>query len=374
MNYKETKEVKLTCFGCGCELQNTNPSLTGYTPKPIGKDGTVLCQRCYRLQHYGETKEEAVVMPNYKEIFSKSMKKHNLIIYVVDLFAFESSIVRDVHPFIKDNPILVVANKRDVLPKSVDDNKLKQFVFDRLAEEGIYPKEVAIGSAYKNYNIEEILQFVLDNRDGKDVYIIGASSVGKSSLINALLKIYKNETKTMISTSPYPGTTVDTISVPLDNKTKLFDTPGVIVPSSIFASVETNAMKYIIPRTEIKPKTFQLNSKQSLIVGGIARFDFEKTGKTNCTLYVSNEVDVHRCKLSKANSVFESLVSKENIHPISASINSIEKLERHEVVLPETKVDIYISGYCWLSLEGKNQTIVIWAPSGVDVVVRQCKI
>ena len=78
--------------------------------------------------------------------------------------------------------------------------------------------------------------------------------------------------------------------------------------------VETNAMKYIIPRTEIKPKTFQLNSKQSLIVGGIARFDFEKTGKTNCTLYVSNEVDVHRCKLSKANSVFESLVSKENIH------------------------------------------------------------
>ena len=336
MNSKETKEVKLTCFGCGCELQNTNPSLTGYTPKPIGKDGTVLCQRCYRLQHYGETKEEAVVMPNYKEIFSKSMKKHNLIIYVVDLFAFESSIVRDVHPFIKDNPILVVANKRDVLPKSVDDNKLKQFVFD--------------------------------------VYMIGASSVGKSSLINALLKIYKNETKTMISTSPYPGTTVDTISVPLDNKTKLFDTPGVIVPSSIFASVETNAMKYIIPRTEIKPKTFQLNSKQSLIVGGIARFDFEKTGKTNCTLYVSNEVDVHRCKLSKANSVFESLVSKENIHPISASINSIEKLERHEVVLPETKVDIYISGYCWLSLEGKNQTIVIWAPSGVDVVVRQCKI
>ena len=43
----------IRCFGCGCELQNHDPLQTGYTPKILDGDGTVLCQRCYRLQHYG---------------------------------------------------------------------------------------------------------------------------------------------------------------------------------------------------------------------------------------------------------------------------------------------------------------------------------
>lgn len=370
----DTKEIKLTCFGCGCELQNFNPSLTGYTPKPINKNGAVLCQRCYRLQHYGETRDEVVALPNYKEIFSKSMKKNNLIVYVVDLFAFESSVVHEIHPFIKENPLIVVANKRDVLPKSVSDDKLKEFVFNRLKEEGINPKEVLIASAYKNYNIDEIIECLEKNRSGKDVYIIGASSVGKSSLINALLKVYKNETKNLISTSPYPGTTVSTITVPLDSKTKLCDTPGIVVSSSIFAAVDQKAMKYIIPRNEIKPRTFQIGAKQSLLIGGLCRFDFISGKKTGFTVYCSNDVQIERTKLDKANKTFESLIASEKIKPISANCTKMEQLERHTFLLPQKRVDIYISGYAWVNMEGKGQEIEVWAPSGVDVVLRDCKI
>ena len=177
----------IRCFGCGCELQNTDPLQTGYTPKILDGDGTVLCQRCYRLTHYGENRDDSIAEPDYANIFKNINARKNLILYALDLFNFESSIIRVVHPYIKDNPILIVANKRDILPKAIDDDKLKEFIYQRLKQEGIEPKGIIVTSAYKNYNFDEIYEAarVLSNK--KDIYIIGASSVGKSSIINTFL-------------------------------------------------------------------------------------------------------------------------------------------------------------------------------------------
>ena len=97
---------KYRCFGCGVELQNTDPSLTGYTPKLLGLDGAVLCQRCYRLQHYGVNNDDGLIKPDYKSILDRAIKKGNLIVYVVDLFNFEGSIVKEAHEFIKNNPVI----------------------------------------------------------------------------------------------------------------------------------------------------------------------------------------------------------------------------------------------------------------------------
>ena len=87
--------VTYRCFGCGVELQNNEPSLTGYTPKPLGLTGNVLCQRCYRLQHYGFAEEEGLIKPDYKKILDKAIKKNNLFVYVVDVFNFEGSIIKE---------------------------------------------------------------------------------------------------------------------------------------------------------------------------------------------------------------------------------------------------------------------------------------
>lgn len=366
-------KIKLTCFGCGCELQNTDPSTTGYTPKPL--DGSiVLCQRCYRLQHYGENQDDVLIKPNYKEIFSIAMKKKSLIVYVVDLFALESSIIRDLFPFIIDCPILVIANKRDILPKSVNDNKLREFVFKKFKDEGIDVKDVICSSAFKNYNIDEIISAVNSLRQGKDVYIVGASSVGKSSLINVLLKVIKNETRDLISTSPYPGTTVATITIPIDNHSKIYDTPGIVPSNTMYAVMEKSVLKYIIPKSEIKPRTYQLNDNQTILMGGIARFDFVKGSRSGFTFYLSNNVDLHRCKLEKADAIFDSLVTQGKIKPISSSIISSASLVRHEVILPTEKVDIVILGLGWINVKGSGQKINIWVPEGVNILVRAPKI
>ncbi len=366
-------EFKWRCFGCGCELQNTDPFTTGYTPKII--DGsTILCQRCYRLQHYGDFRDEALVKPDYKKIFENVIRKKCLIIYVVDLFFLESSLIRDLASYISGSPILVVANKRDILPKNVNDEKLKQFVQRKFKQEGIEIKGVICSSAYKKYNIDEIISESDRLRNGKDIYIVGASSVGKSSLINALLKTIKNETRDLISTSPYPGTTVATITIPLDNKSRIYDTPGIVPPDSMFLCMEKAVLKHIIPKSEIKPITYQLNARQTILLGGIARFDFLEGPRSGFTFYLSNNVELHRCKAERADMVMDSLIGQAKIRPVSASIASSASLVPHELVLPNERVDVVILGLGWINVQGKGQKVRIWTPEGVSIVVRDPKI
>lgn len=366
--------IQLRCFGCGAIIQNTNPRLTGFLPRALVEGETPLCQRCYRLQHYGEDVPDANFSTEYRKVMQKAKKENCLICLVVDLFAFESSIVPAIFEFLKDNPFIVIGNKKDVLPKSADEAKLIKFINDKLLTYDLKPLHTIISSAYKNVNMDEIISTINKYRNNKSVYFVGASSVGKSSLINSFLKTYKNETKTFISTSPYPGTTLDVIKVPLDNKSFFYDTPGVLVESAIFSHIDRNAMKYIFPRREINPRTFQLNDKQSILIGGIARFDYLEGKKAGFTFYISNECDLVRTKLDRADGTFKSLIEAKDILPLTDGVKSITDLEKTELVLPSGPVDIMISGLCWIKCNASEAKINVYAPKGVLVIIRDCKI
>lgn len=374
MENKTVTSVQLRCFGCGAIIQNTNPNLTGFLPRRIVEGETPLCQRCYRLQHYGEDVPDPNFSSEYRKVMDEARRNNCLIVYVVDLFAFESSLILSAFDYMKACPLLVIANKRDVLPRNVDDKKLVRFVEEKLKEYDLVPLKTIISSAYKNLNIEEIIKEINRLRNGKSVYFVGASSVGKSSLINSFLKTYKNETKTFISTSPYPGTTLDVIRVPLDDKTFFFDTPGILIDTSIFAHIDRNAMKYVIPRREIMPRTYQINDQQSILIGGLARIDFVKGKKTSFTFYLSNECDVNRCKLEKADETFNSLIFSKSTKPLTPQVRNVSDLEKHEFVLPSDPVDILISGLLWAKCQSEGALINVYAPKGVAVSIRSCKI
>lgn len=374
MENKTVTSVQLRCFGCGAIIQNTNPNLTGFLPRRIVEGETPLCQRCYRLQHYGEDVPDPNFSSEYRKVMDEARRNNCLIVYVVDLFAFESSLILSAFDYMKACPLLVIANKRDVLPRNVDDKKLVRFVEEKLKEYDLVPLKTIISSAYKNLNIEEIIKEINRLRNGKSVYFVGASSVGKSSLINSFLKTYKNETKTFISTSPYPGTTLDVIRVPLDDKTFFFDTPGILIDTSIFAHIDRNAMKYVIPRREIMPRTYQINDQQSILIGGLARIDFVKGKKTGFTFYLSNECDVNRCKLEKADETFNSLIFSKSTKPLTPQVRNVSDLEKHEFVLPSDPVDILISGLLWAKCQSEGALINVYAPKGVAVSIRSCKI
>lgn len=366
--------IKMYCSGCGALLQNDDPLKVGFLPKRLEAKKSYLCQRCFRLQHYGESYEDIRYSIDFKNIIELAKKEGSLIVYVVDLFAFDCSIIQSIIDLIKDARVAVIASKRDVIPASVKDEKLVSFIRTRFEELGIKPLSIITSSAINNYNLDEIMESFNKLRNNKNVYVFGATSVGKSSLVNAFLRNYSNKTTQFISTSHFPGTTLDVIQVPIDDHTYIYDTPGILLDNSIFAHVDKKLMKYILPRKEIKPKVYQLQDKQSLMVENIAKIDLIEGTKTNMIVYMSNDLSITRSKYVNSERVFNNMIKNKQFKLLDRNINCLNDLEAHDLVLPNRDCDLVISGLLWIKIKGKGQKVCVWAHKGVDVVIRECKI
>ena len=368
---------ELRCYGCGNPLQSEDETKAGYVPNKIleGRDN-ILCQRCFKLQHYNTNSEVELVSEEFVSILKNVGKHDALIVYVIDLFAFESSIIENLSSYLNNKQVLVLANKRDLIPSSVNDTKLTTWIKNRLNQLGINNiSDVIISSGYTNYNTDYILDKFDDLRKKRDVYIIGNSNVGKSTFINSLLKNYSNNTQNFITTSYFPGTTLNVINIPLDKNSYIYDTPGIITKNSMYYAVEPKILKYILPRKEIKPTTFQLKTNQTLLLGGLATFTFVSGKDTNFTGYFSNFVNVVRCKKDKKDATFNNLIKGKNIHPTSANVTSNESLKKVTLEITQTgKVDVVISGYGWISFEANNQVIEVEVPTCCNVDVREAMI
>jgi hypothetical protein len=366
------------CPGCGVILQSIDETLPGFVPeKHFERHEVVLCQRCFKLQHYGEdiAPKEPRVNEEFLKILDQAQLENALIVYVLDLFSFDSSFSPDVNQKIKDLDIIGVANKRDLFPKSVKDEKMRSYVMARAKKAGLTIDDLVIASPIKKYNIDEVKAQIEAKRQGRNVYVIGAASSGKSSLVNAYIKQFMNTTQMMITTSPFPGTTLRVIEIPLDESSHLYDTPGFVLDTSLISIVERDVIRSIVPRNEIKPRTFQLMAKQSIIIGGLARFDFMAGKTTGFTCYFSNLVEIKRSALINADKTFDSLVGQNKIRPTSKIVKSFKDLEAFEATIADKgRIDIGIVGLGWITFTGNKQDIRVSAPKGIAVYVQPAKI
>ncbi len=89
-----------------------------------------------------------------------------------------------------------------------------------------------------------------------------------------LTELLKGETGIgdVITTSHFPGTTLDLVEIPFDDGKAIYDTPGVINDHQIAHYLDEKDLKGITPKKEFKPKVFQLNPEQTLFIGGLSTF------------------------------------------------------------------------------------------------------
>jgi len=205
-------------------------------------------------------------------------------------------------------------------------------------------------------------------RKGRDVYVVGVTNVGKSTLINAIIKLVTGDDN-VITTSRFPGTTLDKIEIPLDDDSLLIDTPGIIHRGQMAHYLEAKDLKLVSPKKEIKPKTYQLNAGQTLFLGGLARFDYIQGEKQGLTVFCDNELDIHRTKLEGATEFYEKHAGGLLQPPRAKNLSDFPKLIRKEFSVKE-KSDIVFSGLGWIRVAERG-VVAAWVPEGVDVVLRK---
>ena len=212
-------------------------------------------------------------------------------------------------------------------------------------------------------------------RKGRDVYVVGVTNVGKSTLINAIIKEITGE-KDIITTSRFPGTTLDKIEIPLDDGSYIFDTPGIIHRHQMAHYLGDKNLKYISPKKEIKPKTYQLNPEQTLFLAGLGRFDFISGDKQGFTAYFDNNLKLHRTKLAGADVFYDKHVGSLLTPPSDKELAEFPKLVRHEFTIKD-KMDVVYSGLGWIRIKASQANpvkIAAWAPEGVAVLLRKALI
>lgn len=357
------------CIGCGAVIQTENKDGLGYAPASSLEKETIICQRCFRLKNYNEIQPVSLTDDDFLRILNGLGEQQGLIVKIVDIFDFNGSWLPGLHRFVGKNPVLLVANKVDLLPKSVKEKKVINWLKREAKALGLKPIDVMLVSAHKGRGMAEVVEAIETYRNGKDVFVVGCTNVGKSTFINRIIKQATGEGE-VITTSHFPGTTLDMIEIPLDDGSALYDTPGIINHHQMAHYLDASELKYIMPKKEIKPKVYQQNAGQTLFIGALARFDFVHGERSAFTVHVANDLPIHRTKLEKADALYAEHKGELLAPPSKEFIEQLPELVRHEFSIKEAKTDIVFSGLGWITAQHANVVVAAYAPKGVQVFIR----
>lgn len=316
------------CKGCGAFLQLEDKEKEGYAVS-INHD---YCNRCFRIKNYNEYQKIEKTNNDFIPILNEIDKTKSLVVLVVDVLNINKDL-KEITKYLS-NDILLVLTKRDVLPYSLNDEKLINYDY------GINKIDTVIVSSNNNYNLDELYKKIIDYKNDKNVYIVGYSNVGKSTLINKIIYNYSSN-DTVITTSMLPSTTLEKIEIEINENLTLIDTPGIIEEGNISNYINTDMLKKIICKKEIKPITYQIKSKQNVLIEDLVIIECENN---NLTFYMSNNLKIERkFKEIEKNNLKEHIIRLKNNNDIVISGLGFIKVTNDEIIKIYLKdgIDVY---------------------------------
>lgn len=364
------------CKGCGVQLQNEDPNALGYVPSLDAS----YCQRCFKLTHYGEVTINMQQGIESNETFEKINAIDCVVFWVVDLFCFEASMISRINQKLEGKDIVLVLTKRDLLPKTLSDEKILDFVEERLEQLQIDVVDVVICSDLyvephrKNFqltdngifSLRQIDRAIEKHRKGKDVMFMGMANVGKSTLLNHYLQ---DSTRTI---SRNPGTTLDLIPTPMEDYT-LYDSPGIENDHSILTHLNPKDLKTVIPMKRIRPYVSQIYENQSFAAAGLARLDIVTDGQASVVGYFSRSVAIHRGKMDDADRLWNQHLNGMLSPCIDTSLLTMHTF--HAPTLEEDeKMDVVIHGLGWFCVSGSVKDMYVRVHKGIHVSFRKAMI
>lgn len=362
------------CIGCGVQIQTEDKQKAGYVPASALEKEDTICWRCFRITHYNEVSSVEMTDDDYLNILHSIGESKGLVVKIVDMFDFNGSWINGLPRFVGNKSILLVGNKVDLLPKSVNLKRMKNWMKQSAKELGLKPVDVYLCSAAKGIGIEELVSAMDHYRQGENIFVVGVTNVGKSTFINQILKRVATADEPLLTTSRFPGTTLNMIQIPLEDGQALYDTPGVINRRQMAHYISEKDYKIVFPNHTLKPKVYQLKEKQTLFFGGLARIDFVQGENQSFVCYLSNDLHIHRTKMENADELYSKHVGEMLSPPRKEQLAEWPKLVKHSFRIKKEQTDIVFSGLGWLTLKGSGAYVEAYAPEGVAVTLRKALI
>lgn len=270
------------CSGCGAIMQSEKIQEHGYTPAEKIKD-SLYCERCFRIMHYNEPSVTKLDYANDKiRDFVNENAKY--VYFLIDFLNINKETI-EMYKSIKVKKSLIVS-KIDIIPKSIKENVITEWL---KSEYGI-KDGIMYQSTKKNLNTKSLLRKISDFGI-KECYILGYTNAGKSTLINRLCS-YKEEKTNEITTSLLPNTTIDFITVEIDDCLQIIDSPGFTLNDTLYTEDEFDLIKKINPKNRIKPITYQTKEISSILIEDKIRL--KANIKNSLTFYMSNDIKIER--------------------------------------------------------------------------------
>ncbi len=274
------------CLGCGSVLQTISPKDEGFVKSSVLSKAD-YCERCFKIKHYGEYSVLDKKIDTDGIIRNINSDNLSSVAILIDALNINDNIKKYIKRFKNKKYILIT--KKDILPKSLKEKKIIEYIKNNVCD----IEDIMCISSVKNYNIDNFLNKIKSD-NVKRLYIVGFTNSGKSTFINHLLTSQKKNP--MITTSAIPNTTASYITIKLDNKITIVDTPGFIDSNAVYNFTDYTKTIKLYPKKEIKVKTFQIRNGYSIVINDIFRID--NLGKLNSfSFYMNDKLRYEKVKL-----------------------------------------------------------------------------
>ena len=362
----------LRCYHCGAILQCENENEKGYIiPESLHRATPIqiiYCDRCFEtMKAFNNSELEQKVDQEVLKILDDAYATDALIIWVVDLFSFNGTLNSEIAKKVKKLNVIVVGNKRDLFPANVKEESLVEYLIETFNAYGIKPKSVRLLGATNKIDSKELIDSMNAARKGHDVYMIGNSTSGKTSIINRAMKGFENKTSRQIKTITYPGTSVNVLEIPLSRSSFFYELPGISQTTSATGKLEKDVIRQIVPKKAVKAVTRSMSAGDALMVGSLAAFEVIKGKATNYRFYSAEGVETRKVQSKKLDDYINENNIRRFARPVSERLVSFLDYDMFEYAMENDKKwhDIAIEGLGWLSFIAQGQMIRVRLPKGV---------
>eukprot|EP00977_Amphora_coffeiformis_P026852 scaffold31109_cov175-Amphora_coffeaeformis.AAC.6 len=269
---------------------------------------TFLCQRCKKLNANDIWSAYDAIRDVDASVFQAQLKhivarrKFGMCIVVADATDPEHSAPKHLRRIIGSTPIILVLTKADLVPRlgKRDVRQLESKIAHIMDTRSFL--ETFRVSAVTGAGIFQLAEYLLLNIRGRDIFVVGAANVGKSTLVQRLAQeitpnIYLRDKRTAVkrkkkmttelhvTASHLPGTTLQAVRVPCfaSPKHALWDTPGMIQNKAIQYSLFPPHLMEPLARAERieLADSVRVRAGQTILIEAAWMDEVEKTEKEN---------------------------------------------------------------------------------------------